>query len=100
MYEICFEPDEYARILGEKTCRAGTPRRCGECLGVIAIGDRYRVETIIFDNSLSVEETCVPCWNIRRSLLNCGWNWGELWTIIHEAYCDAEYCICPTEVSR
>ena len=97
---ICVEPDEVSTILSSGVRKARREHRCCECGCRIQPGESYQVENTVFEGNLSVHKTCSICFRIRRSLFDCGWYWGQMWSEIHEAYCEEGECICPDRSAK
>ena len=77
---ICIDVDEECRVhmLVEKTRRARTEHRCGECDETIAPGDLYLLECGTLEREFFTYKTCARCANVRAEYFPCGWYWGEL----------------------
>ncbi len=84
---------------------ANKEHTCCECGQIIRIGSSYERDSAIFEGEFTVYKTCIPCRDVRRSTMECGFYYGGLWAEIHEAYCQPEldedgeednsFCICP-----
>jgi hypothetical protein len=77
---------------------ARKPHRCTECRERILPGEEYEFAKGLCDGHWWKAKTCMTCRRIRDSLFRCGWNYGEVWEIIHDEICgepeDGE-CVCP-----
>lgn len=92
---ICHDVDDRVTVISLTTPVARKPHKCCECGHTINPGKRYERQSTLFDGHFDVYKTCIPCMNVRDSMLTCGYYFGHVWEDIHEAYCDADYCICP-----
>jgi len=90
------EPAEFHTVV-DRTARK--EHTCGECRCKIGPGEQYEYVTMKYDGQFSVNKTCMTCVRIRTDLLPCGWYYGEIWSLIHDANCgheeDDEFCLCP-----
>lgn len=67
----------------EKNPTARKYHVCCECHGDIEPGERYRVETGIWDGEPRSYKTCIDCLSVRDALF-CGWEYGRLWELVDE----------------
>jgi hypothetical protein len=95
---ICDTPDDTITLLSRAHPVARKEHKCGECGHPIGIGQRYEVDTGIDGRDFVTYKTCIPCCNVRDSLMPCGWYYGMVWETIHGQYCGEDEdgdCICP-----
>jgi len=80
------DSDGPCTVLSEAWRRARTSHRCAECCRMIAAGERYVREAVLFDGHISTHTTCAHCMRVRAWLKkHCGgWLYHGLWEDISE----------------
>ena len=101
MYETLCE-DYYTGDYGETLCPSRATRvarkryRCCECRAAIEPGQQYVDHGGLCDGAWFHAKVCLTCQRVADDMLrSCPRDFGELWNIIHESYCDEEFCLCP-----
>ena len=99
---ICIDVDcEEADLFTEQIVTARSRYKCCECGVTINPGDQHECANGKWHGDFDTFRTCLACMNVRDSLMECGWYYGQLWETIHNSICisqsesDDEYCICP-----
>ena len=94
---VCLDMDfdDIAKVCNLTIRKARKPHICLECREAIGVGEQYADERALCDGRWHTYKTCMPCKHVRDDCMKCGWIWGDLWTELHDANCDAEQCICP-----
>jgi hypothetical protein len=67
---------------------AAKEHRCSECGRVIAKGERYLVETGLWDGVIATYKTCDDCRSIRGSFFGGGFYYGFVLSDLREHICD------------
>ena len=68
---------------------------CCECGITITPGQRYVSIAGKGDGKFWSDSMCEICMKIVKEMFPCGYFVGYVWENVHEAHCDAEYCLCP-----
>lgn len=77
--------DECAVVLSIKTHTAKKKENiCRECRRIIGIGEKYLIESVVFEGKLSNYVTCMDCKSIRDEFFTGGWYWGEILWMLHD----------------
>lgn len=89
--------DEYPELFRECRRKAAKTYRCCECLKLIHPGESYWYACGKSGGEFWDARTCEICHRVRDSLCPDGYNFGELWGSVRDAYCvdeaDAEAMI-------
>lgn len=81
----CFYDGEYApEFFNERIVTARKAHRCGECGEEIKPGQRYEYVRGCWEGDFSTHKTCLPCRNVRDSLMKCGFIYGRVWEDVRE----------------
>lgn len=78
--------DNQPTLFNCRTVTARKDHRCGECLSVIAVGERHEYVSGFWDGEFDQYRTCESCCKLRDSLDGC-WCYEHL---VDELYCDAK----------
>lgn len=101
---ICYDVDDVCTLLSRTQPTAHKEHMCCECRQIIKPGQKYERDATVFEGDFAVYKTCIPCLNVRHSMLPCGFYYGSLWDDIHQEYChghdeddddEDNYCLCP-----
>ncbi len=60
--------------------------KCIECGGIIHIGERHEVASVLYDDHWARFRTCIGCRNARKALCPNGWYYGDVWSQIEECF--------------
>lgn len=64
--------DGYAVVLKDKHCVARKNHKCSECRRIIQSGEKYHLESLVFEREFSAHKTCSHCSVMRQWLIeNC-----------------------------
>lgn len=78
--------DGYSTVLRDRHYVARSAHKCSECRRIIRPGERYRLESLVFEKQFSTHKTCVHCSVMREWLCeNCsGFCYGDIFEDIWE----------------
>ena len=77
--------DAPAEVLEEKIVKAKIHHTCGECFRTINPGESYEYVKGLWEGYWSTHKTCMPCVNMRDSLMCGNYCYGNVAETIAEA---------------
>ena len=92
--------DECSILLRKDRVKAARKEhRCTECRRVIAKGESYLLEVILWDGRLDAYKTCQDCESIRDNFFKGGWYYSEIRSMLREHVYESggdvsEACLC------
>jgi len=59
--------------------KARKVHRCGECREEVSVGQLHEYVVGKWEGDFGTHRTCLPCKNVRDSLMQCGFAFGRVW---------------------
>ena len=69
---VSVDVDDHCTTLRESQPTARKRHKCGECRGIIDVGEKYNLEVSLYDGNISTYKTCLDCMSIRREFFKGG----------------------------